>query len=424
MTYEATRSIRSLALAAALLAVVAPLSFTLGCGDDTFVAGDAEQANDEATTEPVSLEADAVATVESRQLKVRVPVVGSFLPVREAKIAPDEAGIVAQLGPDESRNKLALGEPMQRGDVLLRLENRALRQQLVRSQGQLDSLHFRLFGHGERSVPDQDAELVVAMRHAETEYQRLRELAEQRAIPQSRLDAAEHTFAQARAAFESHLKQFEALEAEHELLQQRVEDLTVRAPFAGRISEVRVELGEHLAAGVAAVTLIDDSHLDYEFRLPERYVPQVRLDQTRVMPSVGGRGVDGLRVTEISPRVDAASRSVRLRARLENPRVDGNEEARDAMPEIAAGRFADATVWLEVSGLFVPATAVRLHDGHDTVFLIDEQGRIESRRVRRGIQGEGHIQILGNLRPQERILLRGQATLEPGTVVEIRDEDD
>lgn len=70
---------------------------------------------------------------------------------------------------------------------------------------------------------------------------------------------------------------FTSLRTQRDVAKARFEQLTVRAPKAGTIGDVRIRAGQLIAAGDAVLTLIgDDQQCSVLAMLPARYRPQLR----------------------------------------------------------------------------------------------------------------------------------------------------
>lgn len=100
-----------------------------------------------------------------------------------------------------------------------------------------------------------------------------------------------------------------------------VERCEIRAPFAGRVVDQRIQAGEYAAESQPLLEIIDDSELELETIVPSSLVPVLR---------VGGKAeaifdeVEG-RVpfvwSRIAPQIDPVSRTIKLYGRLAEPRA-------------------------------------------------------------------------------------------------------
>jgi membrane fusion protein (multidrug efflux system) len=139
---------------------------------------------------------------------------------------------------------------------------------------------------------------------------------------------------------------------------------TVRAPFAGRLGIKSVNVGQYLNPGapIAVLGTFEDVHVDFT-------VPQQRLADVKVgLPvriTVGGdagKPLEG-KIAAADPTVDAATRTVKLRA-----------DVVDKEGTLRPGMFVAVDVVLPTrsNAVVVPATAVVHAPYGDSVFVVEE----------------------------------------------------
>jgi membrane fusion protein (multidrug efflux system) len=114
------------------------------------------------------------------------------------------------------------------------------------------------------------------------------------------------------------------------------------------------------------------------------------------------------KVYAIEPRIDSATRTLRLRARADNP---GGR----ALP----GGFATVEMGLEEipRALLVPATALVAGLNEQQVYVIEE-GKAQPRKVQIGLRLAREVQIVSGLEPNAVVITSGQLQLRPGVSVE------
>src|SRR5690606_25011629 len=104
-----------------------------------------------------------------------------------------------------------------------------------------------------------------------------------------------------------------------DLLERRVIESKVRAPFAGRIAERFVDPGAIVAAGAKLVRVVATSPLRVRFDVPEQDVPTLRAGTAvNVFTKAGGDGVPA-KVTGIGSEVSRERRVAAAEALIENP---------------------------------------------------------------------------------------------------------
>lgn len=99
-----------------------------------------------------------------------------------------------------------------------------------------------------------------------------------------------------------------------------LEDRTVRAPIAGRLGLSDAELGDWISSEQVIVTIDDTQTLMIEFELPERSVGLLETGRAVLAntPVFTGRTFEG-EIVAFDSRLDSVTRSVTVRARIDNP---------------------------------------------------------------------------------------------------------
>ncbi|MEO9779183.1 MAG: efflux RND transporter periplasmic adaptor subunit [Sedimentitalea sp.] len=161
-------------------------------------------------------------------------------------------------------------------------------------------------------------------------------------------------------------------EANVGLAQIALDDRSIRAPISGRLGLSDIEVGDIISANSVVATIDNSDALFVEFELPERSIGVLSRQHEVLVstPSLTGRVFTGEIVSHDS-RIDSSTRSVTVKARVENP--DGllwpgmtfsvrTIEHTDPMPVVPATSIIwsrnGSTVWLAQDGAVeqVPVT--------------------------------------------------------------------
>lgn len=193
-----------------------------------------------------------------------------------------------------------------------------------------------------------------------------------------------------------------------------LEKKRIKAPFTGRLGIRQVSLGQYLPAGTPIVSLdaLDLIHAD--FSLPERELSRLAEGQpVRVrVQAYPDQFFDG-KISAITPAIDVGTRSVKIRADLENP-----DE------KLQPGMFAYVDVLLpeEQHVLTLPDTAITYNPYGAYVFVVEssDQGyKVTHRQVETGETRKGRVEITKGLQAGEKIVAAGQVKLRNGMAVQI-----
>lgn len=300
------------------------------------------------------------ARVEPRTLEERITATGSVNADEAVEIVSEVSGKAVMVAFDE-------GSRVKQGDVLVKIDDRELAAQAARAESRV-------------------------------------QLARAQAERQNQLVAAGGT---SRADVDAAESEVRVLEAEAALVKAQLDKTEIRAPFDGVIGLRYVSVGALVTPTTRIASLQKIDTIKIEFSVAERYLDRLQPNAT-VMISVAGLGAafKGV-VYAMEPRVDPSTRTLRLRARAENP---GGK----ALP----GGFATVEMPLRTveNALLVPADALIASLNQQHVYVL-EDGRAQSRTVVTGIRLASEVQIISGLEPGAEVITSGQLQLRPGVLV-------
>lgn len=179
---------------------------------------------------------------------------------------------------------------------------------------------------------------------------------------------------------------------------------TVRAPFAGVITEKNVLPGDLATPGLPLLVLESTQHLRAEGTIPEKNAATLHAgDNLGVILEDNATAVTGT-IEEISAAADAVSRSVLVKLALPAGTARSGQFAR-----IQAGNG-------EADILLIPGAAVTPFGQMERVFVV-ENGHAILRLVKTGPRHAGRVEILSGLSAGEPVVLTPPAALRDGDAV-------
>ena len=206
----------------------------------------------------------------------------------------------------------------------------------------------------------------------------------------------------------------QVLEASLKLAEARLSKMRIVAPFDGVVGIRTVSIGDYVKDGADLINIEDVRTLKVDFRLPERYMTQVKVGQSvdisaDALPGKTFRG----NLDAINPRVDANGRSLELRARLDNS--DGL---------LRPGMFARVRVILgeRNDALLIPEEAIVPQGDDFFVFrVIDREGQtiVQRVRVRAGVRRDAKVEIVDGLQNGDRVVIAGMRLARDGQLVRV-----
>ena len=302
------------------------------------------------TRGPIAEYIEATATVEA---------------AREGLLACEQAGRYRLQTNPRTGAPWAMGDRVEAGDLIVRLENAEFENQV--------SLESK----------------VLQQASAQREHDKQRGLFEHGGITLRELTDAERA----------------AIDARYDLENARLQlaKLEVRAPFAGSLVDLdHYSPGQRLQAGDRLGKVMEYAELYAEASLPGKEMSRVAPGQ-RALVTHYGAADDTLhgKVAQVSPVIDADSRTFKAALTIDNP----DRRLRPGMfvkiELVAASRD---------SALVIPRDVI-IDRGHEKVVFVVEKGIAVRRRLETGLGNRDEVEVLSGLMDGERLVVEGFETL-------------
>jgi RND family efflux transporter MFP subunit len=195
--------------------------------------------------------------------------------------------------------------------------------------------------------------------------------------------------------------------AQAENARLRMEFATLRAPHDGVISARNVQPGQVITAGAELLRMIRDQRLEWRAELPEAALVQIEEGMPVRLQAPDGQPVEGT-VRTISPGLDSRSRTGTVFADLPDP------------GGLRAGMYAAGEIELaEREVRTVPAAAIVERDGYRYLFVLGEGDVVAQRRVELGARSGDVVEVTEGLQGDERVVVEGAGFLADGDLVRV-----
>jgi len=239
---------------------------------------------------------------------------------------------------------------------------------------------------------------------ARIEFRRSKKLLANNVISQSDFDSTQAQLTQALAQADN--------------IRAVIAKKTIRAPFAGRLGIRQINLGQVINDGQTIVSLQSLDPIFVNFFLPQQQVALIRTGlPVRVTSDAIPGKVVTCEITAINPEVDAATRNIRVQAKLDNP---------DEL--LRAGMYVNVAVLLpaQENVLTIPATAVLYAPYSDSVFVIEEkkgengspaEKTVRQQFIRLGEKRGDFVAVTSGLKADDTIVSTGAFKLRNGQKV-------
>ncbi|MET0287503.1 MAG: efflux RND transporter periplasmic adaptor subunit [Polyangiales bacterium] len=359
-----------------VLAFCAALATVVGCGDKGEKLTQLPAADGKGAA-PVAVRVSA-ATVTRQPIVRGVVANGTTEPARVADLGPQMTGRIGAMLVRE-------GDKVKQGQNLVRLDadEASLRVQQTAAGAAQAKAQYEL---------------------ARAEYERLAPLLDRGTITPQQLQRLESQRDALKSATEAaHVAQSDAARMQT--------NTTVRAPFAGVISKVSMEVGEvaTMMPPSTLVRLVDLSSVDVRVRVHERELSRIAIgDAIEANFSSSKQKAQG-KVTFISPEIDPRTRNAEVVTRIPNPQG-----------LLRAGMFAEIAIKPHAvdDSLVIPSSAVAGTGDDRYVYVID--GTAAKRVKVRVAPVDGRlVELLEGLPVGTRIVSEGLGRLSDGAALEV-----
>ena len=380
------------------IAVLVLLAAAMAAGcSDKIEPGTTPPARGPAVTAPV--------TVANQTLQ---PVIYEAVGTVRARIA---ATVSSKLMGTILAFEVREGDRVQKGDLLVALDDRQVAAQLRQAQAAYEEARKAEDG----AVSARQAAAAGAQQ-ASLAYRRSQALLEGEALTREAFEAAEARHRQAQAGLAQAEAMVAAARSRARQAQAAVDaarvarlDARITAPFDGQVTAKLADAGD-LAAPGSPLLVVEQMSGGYraDLAVPETYAPQLRVGQPVAVRIAAAAETPMMGTVEvIVPSADPGSRSFLVQVGL------------PVSEALRSGMFARAALTVgEQPMLRIPAGAVVKKGQLTGVFIVDETDTARFRLVRTGPSEDGQVEVIAGLNPGTRLVAAPPLTLTNGSVVE------
>jgi RND family efflux transporter MFP subunit len=310
------KTLLALAIASALVACGKSAKEPEKAGASASASATAGKDDKKAPLVTLLMSPEDTITVESNALASGPVITGSIQPERRADLRAEVGAVVLQVLKEN-------GEPVRKGDVLLRLDETSIRDS-VNSADEATRAAEQTLAQAQRMYERQKTLLASGM--VSTQAQEDAEIRRNNA--QSDLAAARSRSVSAR---------------------QQLTRTVVRAPFDGIVSERKVSNGDTAQVGKELIKVIDPASMRFEGLVSADKIGVVKVGQPVLFRVNGypGQNFSG-KVKRVDPAANAVTRQVEVLVEFSEP----------AQPRVA-GLYAEGRVESQTSSsLMIPPSAL------------------------------------------------------------------
>jgi membrane fusion protein (multidrug efflux system) len=275
---------------------------------------------------------------------------GTILPDEEVDLSFETSGKIVGIYFNE-------GTRVKKGDLLAKINDKPLQAQLLKLQAQKKLTEEKEFR--QRSLLDKDAI--------------------------------------SRESYDQVATELQSIEADIQLIEARIAETELRAPFDGIIGLRLLSEGSYASPTTKIVRLVKNKPLKIEFSIAERYSGEIRPGFPIEFRIDGNNNIFKANVYAVDPEVNIETRTIVVRALYPN----NNEE-------LKPGRFTSITLQLAQinNTIAIPTEALIPEMDGEKVFIF-RSGKAFPVKVTTGLRTESQIQIESGLSFGDTLLTSG-----------------
>jgi membrane fusion protein, multidrug efflux system len=238
-------------------------------------------------------------------------------------------------------------------------------------------------------------DLDINLQEAKRQLNRITNLAKESAASEQLLDEQQ-----------AKVKSFKA---QMDVVTAQLNELEIRAPFDGVLGVRQVSLGALLKPGDLVTTLDDIAIIKLDFSISESHLPTVAIGQLIQATSVAypGEVFEG-EITSIASRVDPITRSIPIRANINNQQL-----------KLRPGMLMQIELQKTVlQTLVLPEQSLVPVEDKQFVFVVVD-GAVIRQEVVVGKRKPGLVQIISGLSEGDNVVVEGTLRLRDGSKVRV-----
>jgi membrane fusion protein (multidrug efflux system) len=265
-----------------------------------------------AAASPLLLSQEDLLTVKNSALSAGPSITGSVQPERRADLRAEVSAVVLAVLKEN-------GEPVKKGDLLVRLDQTAIRDSLTAADASLRAA-------------------VQAYEQAERQFQRMSTLRQTGVVSAQQLEDAESRRNTAQS-------DQEAARTRVVTARQQLERTEVRAPFNGIISDRKVSAGDTAQIGKELLKVIDPTSLRFEGLVSADSIGEVDIGQQVIFRIHGFGDRDFLgSIARMNPAANATTRQVEVLVTFNDVKQQPNVAGLYAEGRVETSRTAALTI--------------------------------------------------------------------------------
>lgn len=315
-------------------------------------------------------------TIQTQDLPIVVESVGRLYPDRSVTLSAQIPGEVKFYNVD-------VGDIVKKGQLLV----------------QIKPVDYELaLEQAESNLLAAEAQLSAASKT----YERFKSLLPRKVISRNNFDKVESEYKTARA-------QAAQARVGVKIDRERLEKTRIKAPFSSLVAARHIEVGQMIGTNDPVMTLLDLSRVRVKVYLPEKdFVFLDQQDPARIKVEAYPDLLFDGRIDRIDVKSDPATNTFGVEILIDN---------KDLVLKAGLSARVYLTTKVLSNVILIPQSAILFREDRKEVFVVEADLTAQPRTVQLGQTQSDIIQVLTGLKKGDRLIVRGQNYVKPGTKV-------
>jgi membrane fusion protein (multidrug efflux system) len=204
-----------------------------------------------------------------------------------------------------------------------------------------------------------------------------------------------------------------AIEAQLVSANGKLNDLIIRAPFAGVLGFREVSKGAYIDAGDIITSLDDLNSIKVDFHLPERLLTHIHVGQQVTAFNSAYQDNEFIgKIIALDSRIDSSTRNIKVRASINNKAF-----------KLRPGMLLNISVLLQVENILqLPESSIIPIENIHYVFVVKEDKAVR-KAIKIGRRHPGVVEVISGLVVGEKVVVEGALKLRDGSAVSISGQE-
>jgi membrane fusion protein (multidrug efflux system) len=199
------------------------------------------------------------------------------------------------------------------------------------------------------------------------------------------------------------LLQVNNLKADIGIIKTNLEKTEIKAPFTGKMGLKNISVGAYVTPAAVITSLHQTTILKVDFTVPEKYTPRIKVGQKLSLTAMGSNEVLTATITATSASMLENSRSLQVRAQLNNP-------GKTIMP----GSFAKIKIGFDpdLQAKLIPTQSI-LPQARGKKVILYKNGIAIFQDITTGVRNAEQVQITEGLNIGDTVVTTGLMNIRP-----------